>query len=222
MQGRTQCAPSLFSYLQTRRRKPSSFASAHPARIASIVGRADVRQYGFASAHPARIVSYKRLDCLLHLILCLSTSRTDCIQEGGIGGSIRNLFASAHPARIASAEHPEPRYPTCFASAHPARIASPLAHRALARRSLCLSTSRTDCISTDTVPSTGAMALPQHIPHGLHRLLYPDKFEEFKLCLSTSRTDCIERNHRRQHRALSLPQHIPHGLHQQKRADTML
>ncbi len=58
-------------------------------------------------------------------LLCLSTSRTDCIASDEVETEEAAIFASAHPARIAS----NPR-------------------DALAKHvDLCLSTSRTDCIS---------------------------------------------------------------------------
>ena len=64
--------------------------------------------------------------------------------------------------------------------------------------SLCLSTSRTDCIKRRKAASRRHAALPQHIPHGLHH--YAE--------ISSINIG-------------ALPQHIPHGLHQQNRTDAM-
>ena len=60
----------------------SSFASAHPARIASLSAVAQylVKQ-DFASAHPARIASLEYEVVGWSAELCLSTSRTDCISK---------------------------------------------------------------------------------------------------------------------------------------------
>ena len=59
--------------------------------------------------------------------------------------------------------------------------------------SLCLSTSRTDCIKRRKAASRRHAALPQHIPHGLHLRQWTQKGGAFMLCLSTSRTDCISK-----------------------------
>ena len=85
-------------------------------------------------------------------------------------------------------------------------------HRLLA---LCLSTSRTDCISGHKPCTFERRALPQHISHGLHRgrgfryrpasnfaSAHPARIASkvnqsdaltLELCLSTSRTDCISK-----------------------------
>ena len=60
--------------------------------------------------------------------------------------------------------------------------------------SLCLSTSRTDCILTTGSNPVFAITLPQHIPHGLHLRQWTQKGGAFMLCLSTSRTDCIQQD----------------------------
>ena len=124
----------------------------------------------FASAHPARIASPPSMTSGLSSNLCLSTSRTDCIRVSHecIGKTAH--FASAHPARIASGRTSWALAKLSFASAHPARIASivrvspcaaprplpqhiphglhPVASASASSASwLCLSTSRTDCIS---------------------------------------------------------------------------
>ncbi len=57
----------------------SSFASAHPARIVSRDCKRQATTWTFASAHPAWIASFFGVLVVLVLLLCLSTSRMDCI-----------------------------------------------------------------------------------------------------------------------------------------------
>ena len=104
-------------------------------------------------------------------------------------------------------------------------------------------TSRTDCIRDDPPAKRHAGALPQHIPHGLHRgapesVWRPASLPQHipyglhrrgrrlspkprKLCLSTSRTDCIHFTDWNGVWPTALPQHIPYGLHQQNRPDAI-
>ena len=91
-------------------------------------------------------------------------------------------------------------------------------HRLLA---LCLSTSRTDCISGHKPCTFERRALPQHIPHGLHQAPQSSKpptccFASAHPARITSATMDAERRC-----VYALPQHIPHGLHQQNRTDAM-
>ncbi len=87
---------------------------------------------------------------------------------------------------------------TIFASAHPARIASRLTSAFVAAESLCLSTSRTDCIR-------------------LYQLCYTQpRFASAHPARIASNAE-----HGTAERPLALPQHIPHGLHQQNRTDAM-
>ena len=60
---------------------PEDFASAHPARIASNLFFGQTERFDFASAHPARIASLGKDSNLNKGVLCLSTSRTDCIKS---------------------------------------------------------------------------------------------------------------------------------------------
>ena len=107
-------------------------------------------------------------------------------------------FASAYPARIASCWMGMSTGGTIFASAHPARIASRLTSAFVAAESLCLSTSRTDCIR-------------------LYQLCYTQpRFASAHPARIASNAE-----HGTAERPLALPQHIPHGLHQQNRTDAM-
>ena len=85
--------------------------------------------------------------------------------------SFRNIPHGLHLAIVRKKEFFMP-----FASAHPARTASNYAE----------------------ISSINIGALPQHIPHGLHR-------ESVTVVTGVT----------------TLPQHIPHGLHQQNRTDAM-
>ena len=100
-----------------------------------------------------------------------------------------------------------------FVSAHPTRIASVTCLSPFICAPLCLSTSRTDCITEGKYAERIARSLPQHIPHGLHLRQWTQKGGAFMLCLSTSHTDCISRDRSHAHQNRPLPQHIPHGLH---------
>ena len=123
------------------------FASAHPARIASIDFSLNVGNGNFASAHPARIASRLTSAFVAAESLCLSTPRTDCIAGGISRLRIRRDFASAHPVRIASFSALARFRALSFASAHPVRIASYGIARQFQSLFLCLSTPHTDCIS---------------------------------------------------------------------------
>ena len=79
-----------------------TFASAHPARIATRPGRGNAPgKHAFASAHPARIATEVFRVEIKEDTLCLGTSRTDC-NIALIVGVYAMFFASAHPARIAT------------------------------------------------------------------------------------------------------------------------
>ena len=119
-------------------------------------------------------------------------------QSSGHNHRCCNNFASAYPARIASCWMGMSTGGTIFASAHPARIASRLTSAFVAAESLCLSTSRTDCIR-------------------LYQLCYTQpRFASAHPARIASNAE-----HGTAERPLALPQHIPHGLHQQNRTDAM-
>ena len=129
----------------------------------------------FASAHPAQIATTLAQCCRRTGLLCLSTSRANCNDVSFY--TWRALgFASAHPAQIATPKtvwavsaktfasaHPAQiatRYGCTiwfgfrFASAHPAQIATVSIFSSRIFYVLCLSTSRANC---NTIPGTIAL-----------------------------------------------------------------
>ena len=63
-----------------------------------------------------------------------------------------------------------------FVSAHPTRIASVTCLSPFICAPLCLSTSRTDCIRMKSKKEYEMQTLPQHIPHGLHPVVFTSFF----------------------------------------------
>ena len=102
----------------------------------------------------------------------LSASHAGYIPRTSCWFSIFTRFASAHPMRVASAVLLRNVQLASFASAHPIRVAS---------------------IVYPYIP-TGFTALPQRIPCGLHRPLFPCLHCFARLCLSASHAGCIIRS----------------------------
>ena len=121
----------------------------------------------------------------------LSASHAGYIPRTSCWFSIFTRFASAHPMRVASAVLLRNVQLASFASAHPIRVAS---------------------IVYPYIP-TGFTALPQRIPCGLHRPLFPCLHCFARLCLSASHAGCIHPPDRSTACACALPQRIPCGLH---------
>ena len=105
-----------------------------------------------------RIASPRSYPPFLHIVLCLSAFRADCIQTAGRKGFPVETFASARFVRIASVPpaNPSGRHP-----ALPQRVSCGLHHASLGRRlrdlGLCLSAFRADCIGAGERESDGGV-----------------------------------------------------------------